>query len=156
MMATYVSMEGRSMATGEPAFNENDMYDRFPRGDETGFGPAEGFNTWVRINDAQLFTEAALGDPAVRAFVDAPFEVNYAQFKSSQRETEYFIHKPVEAMTGQVEGIGGTVGSISGEGHDPTIATLVVNHERSLAFRITRSLVISGDGTAGQMIHKET
>ena len=135
-----------------PGFNEEDLYDEFPRGAENGFGPDEGFNTWVQINDEALFTEKALSNPAVRAFVDAPFSVNYAQFKSSYRETEYFIHKPHKAMSGQVEGIEGTVVDFPS---DPRISTLVMNHERGLAWRITRSLTVEDGSAAGQLIHKE-
>ena len=148
------------MSDQDPEFNENDLYDQFPSGASEGFGPAEGFNTWVRINDASLFTQAALEIPAVRAFVDAPIVVTYAQFKSSHRESEYFIHKPVQAMTGGVEGIeGGVLGLAEVE---PRIATLVINHERTLARHITRSLIITdatdsvgAGGTAGQILHKE-
>ncbi len=136
-------------------FNEDDLYDRFPAGADDGFGPDEGFNTWVRLNDASLFTDEALAIPAIREFVDAPFAATYAQFKSSHRETEYFIHKPHLAMSGQVDGIVGTVEGISGDEPRTRIATLVINHERTLAFRITRSIVISDEGTAGQIIHKQ-
>ena len=141
------------MTVNEPPFNEDDLYDRFPDGASQGFGPAQGFDTWVRINDESLFTPEALENPAIRAFVDAPIVVTYAQFKSSHRESEYFIHKPVRAMTGGVAGIEGSVTGISGEG--PGIGTFVINHERTLARHITRSLVISDGGTAGQILHKE-
>ena len=148
------------MSTQDPDFNEDDLYDKFPDGASEGFGPAEGFNTWVRINDESLFTADALQIKAVRAFVDAPIVVTYAQFKSSHRESEYFIHKPVRAMTGGVDGIEGGVAGLVDE--DPRIATLVVNHERTLARHIIRSLVITdatgstgAGGTAGQILHKE-
>jgi hypothetical protein len=136
-------------------FNEDDLYDRFPRGADDGFGPDEGFNTWVRLNDASLFTDEALAIPAIREFVDAPFAATYGQFKSSHRETEYFIHKPNLAMSGGVDGIVGTVEGISADEPRTRIATLVINHERSLAYRITRTIVISDEGTAGQIIHKQ-
>jgi hypothetical protein len=135
-----------------PGFNEEDLYDQFPVGAENDFGPAQGFNTWVRVNDETLFTEEALSNPAVRAFVDAPFSVNFAQFKSSYRETEYFLHKPHKAMSGQVEGI---EGSVAGIPEEPRISTLVVNHERSLAWKVTRSMVVEDGAVAGQIIHKE-
>jgi hypothetical protein len=144
-----VDISGNGMP---PGFNEEDLYDQFPRGAEYGVGPDEGFNTWVRINDEGLFTEDALRNPAIRAFVDAPFSVNYAQFKSSYRETEYFLHKPHKAMSGQVEGIEGSVAAFPPE---PRISTLVMNHERSLAWRITRSLTVEDGSAAGQLIHKE-
>ena len=133
-------------------FDEENLYDQFPRGADEGYGPEQGFNTWVRINDPELFTEEARQDPAVQAFLEAPFSVNYAQFKSSHREAEYFIHKPHKAMSGQVEGI---EGSVAGFPEDPRIATLVVNHELTLARHITRSLVVEDGAAAGQLIHKE-
>ena len=136
-----------------PGFNEDEIYDEhFPRGADHNVGPDEGFNTWVHVNDASLFTEEALENPAIRAFVDAPFSVSYAQFKSSFRETEYFIHKPDRAMTGQVDGIEGTVADFPEE---PKISTLVMNHERTLAVWITRSLTVADGKSAGQVIHKE-
>lgn len=144
------------MATEEPAFNEDDLYDQFPAGASDGFGPDEGFNTWIRVNDASLFTAEALEDPAVRAFVEAPFSVTFAQFKSSHRESEYFIHKPNLAMTGRVDGILGAVEGISGEDPRTRIDTLVLHHERTLAMHITRSIVICDEGTAGQVIHKQS
>jgi len=63
-------------------------------------------------------------------------------------------------MTGGVEGIeGGVLGLAEVE---PRIATLVINHERTLARHITRSLIITdatdsvgAGGTAGQILHKE-
>ena len=143
------------MVFQDPAFNEDDLYDRFPASAPEGFGPREGFNTWIRINDASLFTAEALAKPAIRAFVDAPLNVTYAQFKSSHRKSEYFLHKPHLAMTGRVDGIEGGVEGISSEDPRTPIATLVFNHERTLAFHITRSIVISDGGVAGQIIAKQ-
>jgi len=142
------------MVSRDSDFDEDRLYDQFPAGASEGFGPDEGFNTWIRVNDASLFTDEALENPAIRAFVGAPFKVTYAQFKSSHRESEYFIHKPNRAMTGQVDGIVGVVDGISGEDPRTPIATLVLNHEQTLAFHITRSIVVSGSG-AGQMLVKE-
>lgn len=136
----------------DPGVNEELIYDSFPHGAKYGFGPQEGFNRWVKLNDPELFTEEARQDPTIRAFLDAPISVNYAQFKSSFRESEYFLHKPHKAMSGQVEGIEGRV---DGFPKDPRIATLVLNHELTLARHITRSLVIEDGQAAGQMIHKE-
>ncbi|HYN47978.1 MAG TPA: hypothetical protein VER83_03880 [Candidatus Nanopelagicales bacterium] len=143
------------MAFRDPAFNEDELYDQFPAGASEGFGPREGFNTWIRVNDASLFTAEALADPAIRAFVEAPFAVTFAQFKSSHRESEYFVHKPHLAMTGQVDGIEGAVEGLSGDDPRTPIATLVFNHERTLARLITRSIVISDGGVAGQIIAKQ-
>jgi hypothetical protein len=133
--------------------DEDALYDQFPRGALDGNGPKEGFNTWVRVNDARLFTSEALEIPAIRAFVDAPISVSFAQFKSSHRESEYFIHKPERAMNGGVDGIEGKVDQFPAG--DPRIPTLIINHERTLAKKITRSLTIADGASAGQIIHKE-
>lgn len=143
------------MDSRDSDFDEDRLYDQFPAGAPDGFGPDEGFDTWVRVNDPSLFTDAALRDPAVQAFVSAPFHVTYAQFKSSHRESEYFIHKPHRAMTGRVDGIYGVVDGIRAEDPRTPIATLVLNHEQTLAARITRSIVVSGSGQAGQLLVKE-
>ena len=75
-----------------------------------------------------------------------------AQFKSSTRESEYFLHKPVRAMTDGVEGIDGGVVNMP---QAARLATLVINHERTLAKRITRSIVIEDGEAAGQVVHKQ-
>jgi hypothetical protein len=143
------------MVSRDSDFDEDRLYDQFPPGAPDGFGPDQGFNTWVRVNDRSLFTDAALRNPAIQAFVEAPIKVTYAQFKSSHRESEYFIHKPNRAMTGQVDLIDGLVDGISGDDPRTPIATLVVNHEQTLAYRITRSIVVTGNGQAGQLLIKE-
>ena len=141
-------------------FNPEDLYDQFPRGDEEGFGPDQGFNTWIWINNPDLFTEDARQNPVIREFLAAPFSVNYAQFKSSHRETEYFIHKPHRAMVSEdaddhVEGIQGSVRDFPESRSEQHVATLIVNHELTLARLITRSLTIEDGKVAGQMIHKQ-
>ena len=141
-----------SQQSGYDGFDEEAKYDEFPRGGDEGFGTEQGFNTWVRINDARWFTEEALADPTIRAFTEAPFAVSYSQFKSSHREAEWFIHKPHKAMTGQVEGIKGVV---EGYPEDAAISTFVMNHEETLAIHITRSLTVADGSMAAQVIHKE-
>jgi hypothetical protein len=136
-------------------FNEDRLYDQFPRGDEFRTGPEEGYNTWVKINDRSLFTEDAQRNAVINEFLEAPFSVNFAQFKSSHRETEYLIHKPHRAMGGQVEGIKGRVDKFPEDPAKQRIATLVVNHELTLAKYITRSLTIEDGTVAGQMMHKQ-
>lgn len=141
------------MDSRDPKYEEK-LYDQFPAGADEGFGPDQGFNTWVKVNDESLFTDEARAQPAVRAFLDAPFSVNFVQFKSSHREAEWFLHKPHRAMAeGGVEGILGGVAGFPAT--NPRIATLVINHERTLAKFITRSLVIEDGAQAGQMIHKQ-
>ena len=142
-----------------PKPTEEKKYDAFPRGADVPqgkgkkHGPDEGFNTWVQLNDPALFTAAARKNPVVQAFLDAPFSVNFAQFKSSTRESEYFIHKPHLAMRdGGVEGI---VGGVRGFPARPRVTTLVLNHERTLARAITKALVIEDGAQAGQLIYKQ-
>lgn len=143
------------MVSRDSDFDEDRLYDQFPSGTAEGFGPNEGFDTWVRVNDPSLFTEEALKNPVIQAFVSAPINVTYAQFKSSHRESEYFVHKPNRAMTGRVSGILGGVDGISGDDPRTPITTLVLNHEQTLAVHITRSIVVSGSGQAGQLVIKE-
>jgi hypothetical protein len=142
------------MATGSNRqdFNEDELYEQFPHGAEQGVGPDEGFNTWVRINDPELFTPEARENPAIREFLAAPFTVNFAQFKSSHRESEYFVHKPDLVMSGRLPGV---IGNIPNMPPDPRIATLVLNHELTLAKHIMRSVTIEDGKVAGQVIHKE-
>jgi hypothetical protein len=141
-------------------FNPEDLYDQFPRGDLDEVGPEQGYDSWVWINNPDLFTETAREDPVIKEFLAAPFTVNYAQFKSSHRETEYFIHKPHRAMAAEghpdhVDGIEGGVRGFPEAREEQHVATLIVNHELTLARHITRSLTIEDGKVAGQMIHKE-
>jgi hypothetical protein len=138
---------------GDDGFSPNDLYDQFPSGADNGYGPDEGYNTIVRLNDAALFTEEAQRDPVIREFLDAPFSVSFVQLKSSFREAEWFIHKPHIAMAGEVEGIVGSVDGLpDGNRH---IGTFVINHDATLAKSIMRALIIEDGAQAGQMIHKE-
>lgn len=143
------------MSSDPPPFNEDALYDQFPDSAAAGYGPDQGFNDWRQINDKKWFTDEALEDPVIQAFVNAPIAVTYAQFKSSFRESEYFIHKPHRAMSGGVDGIDGGVPFVSDDDPRTPIGTYVINHEQTLAFHITRSIVISTDTQAGQIIHKE-
>jgi len=142
----------------DPKYEEK-LYDQFPAGADEGFGPDQGFNTWVRVNDPSLFTDEAKEHPAIRAFLgldrdDAPFlSVNFAQFKSSHRETEWFLHKPHRAMA--EGGVNGINGGVAGFPANPRIATLVINHDRTLARHVTKAIVIEDGRQAGQMIYKE-
>jgi hypothetical protein len=133
--------------------DEDSIYDLFPPGASDGNGPDQGFNTWVKLNDESLFTEDALANPVIQEFLKAPFALNYAQFKSSHREAEYWIHKPARAMTGDVEGIGGTFEGFPDQ--DPIITTTVVNHENTLAFWVNRTVAIADGKSVGQMVHKQ-
>ncbi len=138
---------------GDNGDNPNDLYDRFPDGASAGFGPEQGYNRFVRLNDRALFTDAARKDPVISEFLDAPFSVTYVQFKSSHREAEYYVHKPHLALAGAVEGI---EGSVAGFPDDQShIGTFVINHDRTLAKSIMRALIIEDGAQAGQIIYKE-
>ena len=139
---------------GEPEFNPEDKYDEFPPGSKLGFGPSEGYNTFVQLNDRKLFNARALKNPVIRAFLEAPISVTYAQFKSSTREAEWFIHKPHLAMPGalRAKGIRGKVAKVPAEGAH--IQTYVMNHDRTLALRPMRTLVVSDGTETGQVLYK--
>ena len=134
--------------------SEDDLYDMFPTGESLGFGPDQGFSTIERLNDPDLFTDAAKEHPAIREFLLAPFSVSFVQFKSSTREAEYFIHKPHRVMGGHVEGVVGSVDRFPSE--EPRIGTFVINHDATLAKSIMRALVIEDGAQSGAMIHKQT
>ena len=140
---------------GDHEIDPTDLYDQFPDGATAGYGPAQGFNRFVRLNDPELFTEQARADPVIREFLDAPFSVTYVQFKSSHRQAEYYVHKPHLAMSGQVEGIDGSVDLFPTAPKRPHIGTYVINHDMTLARAIMRALIIEDGAQAGQIIYKE-
>lgn len=143
---------------------EEEHYDRFPSGADHGYGPEQGYNRYVRLNDASLFREQLLDpedpdfDPVLAEFVATGerFSISWAQFKSSSRESEWSLHKPHLAMAGDERtGVVGPVDRYPGPEH-AHIATLVINHDRTMA-RWKQSVVVMEDGAqAGQMIYKET
>lgn len=139
---------------GYKDFNEEEAYDQFPRGADRGRGPREGFNVYRRLNDRSLFTEEALADPVIAAFVDAPFSVSFLQTKSSTRESEWVLHKPHLTMAGAVEGIEGPVDLFPTD-HPPHIATLLMNHHRTMARWKQSYLLIEDGADAGQIVYKE-
>jgi hypothetical protein len=47
-------------------FDPDELYDAFPSSDEQGFGRDQGFNTWIQLNDPELFTEEARHHPVIR------------------------------------------------------------------------------------------
>ena len=151
---------------GDDSFNENDLYDQFPEGRHQGFGSADGFNEYVRLNDPTIFDPAALErSPALRAFAESGSEISisFVQFKSSTRESEYALHKPsltFAADSAKDRGdlpenldIRGAVERYPGPEH-AHISTLIINHERTVA-RWKTSVVVMEDGAAaGQLIYK--
>ena len=148
---------------------ENDLYDQFPEGkdlpDPGKAGTEEGFNTYVRLNDPDIFDSGALErDPALRAFADSGKEIDiyFAQFKSSTRESEWALHKPNRTLAADREkgnslpanlDIKGDVERYPGPDAGK-IATFVINHDETLA-RWKQSIIVMEDGRrAGQMIYK--
>lgn len=135
-------------------FNEEELYDQFPSGADSGYGPREGFNVYRRLNDRSLFTEEALRDPMVAAFVEAPFSVTFLQTKSSTRESEWVLHKPHLAMAGKVPGVEGPV-ELFPTDHPPHIVTVFINHHRTMA-RWKQSYIVIEDGKdAAQVVYKQ-
>ena len=132
-------------------------------------GSADGYNTYVRLNDESLFTAEALeADPALRAFVATGDElsISFAQFKSSTRESEWAIHKPGRTMdAGNRKGPGPdgrlpadldiqrSVERFPGPA-EANIATFIINHDDTLARWKQSALVMENGKRAGQMIYK--
>jgi hypothetical protein len=140
------------MATNGDRDFENELYDRFPAGADGRYGPEQGFNVKRRLNDASLFTEAALADPVIAEFVSLPYDVCYLQTKSSTREAEWLLHKPHLVLAGEVDGIDVSDGRFHHPGH---IVSLFLNHERTMA-RWKQSVVLSEDGTGtGALYYKQ-
>lgn len=154
------------MATRDTSFNEEELYDRFPEGREEGHGTEQGFNTYFRLNDADLFRPDALERyAALREFVESGAEISiyWAEVKSSTRESEWMLHKPhltLDADTQKRSGglpadldIAGSVDRYPGP-EQAHIATLIINHEMTMA-RWKQSIILIEDGkAAGQMIYK--
>jgi hypothetical protein len=150
---------------------ENELYDQFPRGadlpGDDRAGSADGYNTYVKINTESLFRPEALqASAALRAFVatDEMISITFAIFKSSTRESEWALHKPGRTFdaTRQKEPDGRLPADIDIEGSvdrfpgpaTANIATLIVNHDNTMA-RWKQSVIVMEDGArAGQMIYK--
>jgi len=56
---------------GTADVDSDDPYVMFPPGAESGFGPTQGYNAIVRLNNPDLFTDAARKDPVIDAFLIA-------------------------------------------------------------------------------------
>ena len=151
---------------GERSFDENELYQQFPEGRDEGHGTEQGFNTYFRLNDAELFRPEALERyPALRQFVESGEEISisWAQSKSSTRESEWMLHKPHLTMDADNQRRGGglpadldVAGSVDrypGPEH-AHISTFIINHDLTMA-RWKQSVILIEDGKqAGQMIYK--
>ena len=151
---------------GDRPFSEDELYQRFPEGRDDGYGSEQGFNTYFRLNNAELFNPEALEKyPALREFVESGEEISiyWAQTKSSSRESEWMLHKPhltMDAENQRREGglprdldIRGSVDRYPGPEY-AHITTFIINHEMTMA-RWKQSVLLVEDGKqAGQMIYK--
>jgi hypothetical protein len=143
--------------TGESDFNPNAAYNAFPTNTDGGL------NRIVRINDMRLFSSEALEDPllgpVLEEFIEAPFIAYYAQFKSSSRQAEWFLHKPKIALDPRrSRQLGIEFADNLAEDMPPLdrLQTLVMDHQKTLAHHSIRTMgVIETASDAAQIIHKE-
>jgi len=147
---------GKSSGGGENDFDPEKKYNEFPSGESIGYGRDAGYGELVQINDRKWFTEEAQRDPVINAFLEA-FEneqvaFSYLQLKSSTSESEWYIHKPHVALSkGRKSGI---AGSAAGFARGQHIGTFVINHQRTLALRPVRAMVVSDGNEVGQIVYK--
>jgi hypothetical protein len=148
-----------------PDFDPDALYEQFPSGESLNVGPEQGYGRTVRINDPLLFGEW-LDDPDIgptlRAFCglddesegDGPVRVFYTRFASSTAESERFLHKPVEYLRSNPPAVprGGEPETID----LARLQSLVMHHERSLAWRRTMSVLVVNDDEGAQVMHKKT
>ena len=154
------SGEGKSGGGRWKDFDPEAEYDRYPPGEEVGFGREDGYGELRQINKREWFTEDAQNDPVIRAFIEAGegdgerVIFSYLQLKSSTRESEWLIHKPHLALS--EDDRTGIVGSVPGYEQGQHIGTFVMNHDRTLALRPVRAMVVSDSNEVGQIVHKGT
>ncbi|CAN5866425.1 hypothetical protein BH24CHL6_BH24CHL6_02490 [soil metagenome] len=156
-------MEQDPKRTHPDELDPDQIYGQFPDGSDFRFGLDEGYARLVRINDISLFSEEALNrsdiGPAIRTFCgegardsEEPPKVYYIQLKSSTAESEFFVHKPTQYFAGEIEGI-------APPSKEPVrlarLQTLVMNHERTLARMITRSILVVDEDAGAQVVHKQ-
>ena len=142
-------------------FNPDDLYDQFPSGAETGFGPSEGYCRYRRLNEESIFRPELLNpespefDSVLKAFVDSgeDISISYVQFKSSTRESEWAMHKPHLAMAGEVDGIEGPLDRFPGAS-GARIGTFYINHDQTLAVRKLFAVLMEDGNQCGQMVYK--
>jgi hypothetical protein len=141
---------------GEDDFDAEKKYNEFPSGMSMGYGRDAGYGELVQVNDRKWFTEDAQANPVINAFLEAwekrQVAFSYLQLKSSSRESEWFIHKPHVALSrSRKSGIVGTAPGFKAGQH---IGTFVINHNRTLAFRPTFTMVVSDGTEVGQIVYK--
>lgn len=142
-------------------FDPAAKYREFQEDDD--HGPSAGFDTWVWINNPDLFKDptTVLDDPqmsaALQAFIDAgrnTVRYYFAQFKSSHVAAEFFIHSPIDAMT---DGVVPEVNARALKDEQvERVHTLVMNHEATLAHHSIKTMAaVNGKGGAGVVVTKE-
>jgi hypothetical protein len=127
------------VADGPDDINPDEIYNQFPSGADYEFGPDQGYDVLVKLNDPALFNSDVVNTARIQAFLNGP-DVYFVQYKSSSRESEWFIHKP-----NQVQAI------LEGK----PLGTFVINHDATLAKSIMRVVIVDDGSQAGAMIHKE-
>ena len=152
----------------EDEFPENSIYNEFPSGAESEYGTADGYNTHLKLNDPDLYTDGQKeNNKALQRFLetDEEISISFVAYKSSTRESEWALHKPhltfdTAAASNRDDAAGLEQTDIAGAvdrypGPDAArISTFVINHDATLA-RLKQSVVIIENGAqAGQMIYK--
>jgi hypothetical protein len=157
-----------TMQSDEDEYPENARYNEFPASAEEGFGTAQGYNTYLKLNDPDLFDPAKVQESkALQRFLQTRHEISisFVAWKSSTRESEWALHKPHLTMDKTaaaerpdavgLEGIDieGSVDKYPGP-NAARISTFVINHDATLA-RLKQSVIVMENGQqAGQMIYK--
>lgn len=106
----------------------------------------EGFNHWDDITPPVFEDEDTPEGRMPRLLA--------AKFESSTREAEIFIHDPIATLGGEADGITSAMAADELP-PDPYITTIVINHHRTLAYRIIRATAMVDDESIGITIHKE-
>lgn len=110
--------------------------------------PREGFNHWDDITPPIFDDDETPRGRKPRLLA--------AKFESSSREAEIFIHDPISTLVdGVCKGITSAIKDRSELPSDPYIATLVINHHRTLAYRVIRATAMVDDESIGITMHKE-
>jgi hypothetical protein len=149
--------EGGGGGGSAEAFDPENEYDHFPPGEALDAGGDAGFGEIVQLNLRSWFTADAQAnsviDAFLRAFEEEGVTFSYLQLKSSSRESEWLIHKPHLILPGGHDR-SGIRGKVEGYREGTPISSFVVNHQRTLAFRPTRTLMVTDGEATGMMIHK--
>ena len=136
---------------GDDGFSPDDLYDHSPAA-HNGYGPDEGYNTIVRLNDPRCSRRprSGPGDPRI------PGRAVQRLVRPAQEQLPRggVVHPQAAHRDG------GRGGGHHGQRRrlpdsNRHIGTFVINHDATLAKSIMRALIIEDGAQAGQMIHKE-